>query len=206
MRVVAVHAPGGERPLGEAVFAGAADVVHDLAVPVLVDGRADPPRDVVERLVPADRLPPPLPPLPGPLQRREDPVRIGELGDGGGSLGAVAAPRARVLRVPLELAHLKCLAVHVRQQPARRLAVEAGRGDEHVAALDAFGPRARIQLDPVVPALLRGEGGQVDAARARVEGLAAGLDLRAGGGDTVIAFVEGGACAHAIGTDWPACT
>ena len=66
----------------------------------------------------------------------------------------------------------------------------------------------------------------MDAARARVEGLAAGLDLGARGGYALVEFVEGGASAsaaagpgglavvaaggsalaHAIGTDWPACT
>ena len=77
MRVVPVHAPRRQHALGEAVLAGTADMVHDLAVPVLVDGGADATRDVVERLVPANPLPLPFPALPGALQGVEDPVRVG---------------------------------------------------------------------------------------------------------------------------------
>src|SRR5579875_3431949 len=52
-------------------------------------------------------------PLPRALERVQDPVRVGDLVDGGRSLGAVTAAGAGVLGVALELAHPEGLAVHV---------------------------------------------------------------------------------------------
>src|SRR5262249_61422005 len=100
---------------------------------------------------------------------------------------AVAPAGARMLGVALELADLAGCAVDVGEQAARRFAVEAGGGHQHVAALDALGPGPGVELDPVVPALLGRERGKVDAARARVT-------------------ARRRLPAHASGTDWPACT
>ena len=127
----------------------------------------DPAGDVVERLVPAHALPAVAAARARAPQRIQDAVGVGDLVERRRALGAVAPARARVLRVALELAHLQRLAVDVGEQPARRLAVEARRRDEHEALLHALRPRARVELDPVVPALLRRERGQVHAARAR---------------------------------------
>jgi hypothetical protein len=138
--VVAVDTPAGEDALGEPVLTGPPDVDHDLVLPVLDQRRPDAGGDGVERLVPGDPLPPPLAPLPGALQGVQDPVRVGELVDRGGALGAVAAPGARMLRISLELAHLEAVAVDVGQEAAGRFAVEAGGGHQHVAVLDPLGP------------------------------------------------------------------
>ncbi len=142
VRVVAVDAPRGEDPLGEAVLAGAADVVHDRVRPLLDDRLPDPAGDVVERLVPGDPLPASRTAFPDPLERVEDPIRVGDLVDGCRALGAVAAARARVLGIALELADLERLLVDVGKQAAGRLAVEAGRRHEHVALLDPLRPGA----------------------------------------------------------------
>ena len=135
----------------------------------------DPGRQRVQGLVPADPLPPAAAARPGPLHRVQDPVRVGDLVERGRALGAVAAARAGMLGVALELAHLPGVPVHVGQQPARGLAVEARGGDEHVVPLLAGRPGPGGQLHPVVPPLPRRERGQVHPARALVEGLPAGL-------------------------------
>ena len=197
VRVVPVDAPGGHDALGEAVLAGPADVVHDLLVPILLHRRPNPAGDVVERLVPADLLPLAVAALADPLQRVEDAIGVGHLVERRRSLGAVAAARAGVLRVAFELAQLEGLFVHVRQETARRLAVEAGGRHQHVALLDPFGPRLRIELHPIVPALLGRERGQVDPTRPRVERLSARLGLGAGGTHQVVQLAGVG---HASGT------
>ena len=219
VRVVPVDAPRGEHALGEPVLAGAPDVVHDLALPTLVDRGSDAGRDVGERLLPRDAHPLPLAACPRPLERVEDAVGVHDLVQRGRTLGAVAAAGAGVLRVPLELAHLERVAVDVGEEAAGGLAVEARRGHEHVAALAALGPRLGVEFNPVVPAFARRKGGEVGAAGAGIEGLAAALGLAAGGAHALVELVEAargvgagtvraGAVgrAHASGTDWPACT
>ena len=87
--VVPIDSPGGQHPLGEAIFSGPADVVHDLVPPTVGDRFANPARDVVERLVPGDLHPAAFAPLPRPLQWMEDAVGIGDLVQCGRALGAV---------------------------------------------------------------------------------------------------------------------
>lgn len=179
VRVVAVYPPAGEHPLGEPVLSWPAEVHHDLVLASFGDGGPDPPGERVEGLVPAD-------PLPGPRasgavasQRVQDAIRIGHLVQGGRALGAIAAPRARVLGIALELAHLKAVAVHIGEQAAGRLAVKARRGDEEVVMLAPRRPGTRVKLGPVVPALLWGKGRQVGPARSLVEGFSPRLHRRA---------------------------
>src|SRR6185436_2697049 len=82
----------------------------------------------------------------------------------GRSLRAVAPARAGMFGIAFVLADLERLAIDVGEQAARRLAVEAGRRHEHVAALDAPRPRARVELRPVVPPLARRKGGEIGPA------------------------------------------
>src|SRR5487761_600993 len=207
VRVVTVDAPGGEHAFGEAVLAGAAHVVHHLVVPTLGDGGADSLREVDERNVPAHPLPASGAARSHATQGVEAPVAIGHLVDRRRALGAVAASRAGVFGVALELAHLEGLAVDVGEQAARRLAIEAGGGHQHAVALDALRPGARVELLPVVPALPRREGGQVDATCSRVEGLAASLDGSPRRADPRLELAELAGPGHqARGTDWAACT
>src|SRR5712691_1174242 len=73
-----------------------------------------------------------------------------------------------MFRIALVLADLERLAIDVGQESARRLAVEARGWNEHVVALDAAGPGARVELGPVVPAVARRERHQLGAARAGI--------------------------------------
>ncbi len=91
VRVVAVDSPCGKDPFGESVFAWASDVIHHLVSPILDDRCPDSPRERVEGLVPADLLPPAFTTLASPLHRVQDPVRVGDLVEDSGPLGAVAA-------------------------------------------------------------------------------------------------------------------
>src|SRR6266498_1657700 len=143
--VVPVDAPAGQHPLGEAVLTWPADVVHDLVGPPFLERAADAAGDVVQGLVPAHLDPAALAPGADPFQGVQDAVGVGDLVEGGRSLGAVAAPRAGVLGVALELADLQRLPVHVTDSPARGLPVLARGGGERGAALCAPGPRHGVQ-------------------------------------------------------------
>jgi hypothetical protein len=207
MRVVTVDTPGGHDPLGEAVFAGTSHVIHHLVGPALGDGVAHPSRDLVEGLVPVDLNPLALAPFPGSFQRIEDPVGIGDLVDGGRPLGAVAAPRPGMLGVALELADLEGVPVDVGEEATRRLTVETGRGHEGIVLLHSIRPRPGVELHPVVPTLLGWEGGEMDPARTRVEGLAACFDLLPCGCHPPAQILQiAVAAAHARGTFCADCT
>ena len=154
MAVVTIDAPGGDGAVGEVVFAGPAHVVHD-AVASPGSALAHAARNVRERFVPGDALPLALATLPDPFQRVEDALRVVGLVVRGRPLGAVAPARPRVLRVPFELPDLEGLPVHVGEEPARALAVEADGRYERVAAGDALRPRLGVVLDPIVPEVRR---------------------------------------------------
>ena len=190
MRIVRIAAPGGHHPLREAVFAGPADVVHDLFLSTLLDGFADTPRDVVDRLLPADPFPLARAAISDPSERVQDAIGIGDLIQRRRSLGAVAAARAGVLGIAFELGDFERGLVDVGQQAARRFAVETGGGHQHEPLLDPLRPGLRVELDPVVPALLGWERSQVDAAGTRVEGLTPRLGLRASGADSLIEVLD----------------
>ncbi len=184
MGVVPVDAPGREDALGKSVLPGPANVVHHLVRTAVRDRGADARRDLPERLIPSHPLPFPLAPLAGAPQRVQNPVGIGDLVEGGRTLRAVPPARPRVLRVALEFSDLERLPVDVREQTARGLAVEARRGHEHVPLLDAArGPGLAVQLDPIIPPLFRRKRREVDAARARVERLAARFHIAPRGAD-----------------------
>src|SRR6266496_2086319 len=121
----------------------------------------------------------PSPPPPRPFQRKQDPVRVGDLVQGGGSLGAVAPAGAGMLGIALELADGQGVAVDVGEQAAGGFAVEAGGRHQHGAAPDPLG----VQVGPVVPALPGRDRGQMDPARSRVERLTTGHGVRAGDTD-----------------------
>nr|WP_255277585.1 hypothetical protein [Actinomadura madurae] len=155
MAVVAVHAPGLEEPLREAVLSGTPHVVQDLVVAVVEDRLPDARRDVVERLVPGHALPFPGAALAGPAQGVENALGVVELVDRGGALGAVAAPRAGVRGIAGHLGDGQVLLLDVGEEPAGRLAVEAGGRDEHELPRHLARVGAGVVLDMVVPRLWR---------------------------------------------------
>src|SRR4029077_16439173 len=105
---------------------------------------------VVQYLVPRHALPLSRAPLALAPQRIEDALGIRDLVEGGRALGAVAAAAARMHRVALELLDLEGRRVHVGQQPAAGLAVEADGRDQRVAPLHLARPRLGVELLPVV--------------------------------------------------------
>src|SRR5262249_1777722 len=150
--VVAVDAPGVEDALEiDELVAGAPQVIHDLGRPLLDQRLAGAPRDGGEGLLPGDALPLPLAARPRPAEGIEDALGIRHLVERGGALGAVAAAAAGMRGVALEFLDLEGALVHVGEQPAGGLAVEADRRDERVLPLHPPRPRARVELLPVVP-------------------------------------------------------
>src|SRR5439155_20518088 len=83
---------------------------------------------------------------------------------------AVAATTARILRIAFELLNLISVFVDIGEQSARRLAVETGRRHELIASLFAPRPGLRIQLSPIIPALLRRKRREMNTRRAWIEG------------------------------------
>src|SRR5262249_35374671 len=174
--VVAVDSPRVEHALQvDQLVARPAQVVHHLLRASLHQRLPDPPRDVVERLVPCDALPLAAAALAGTSHRIADALGIGDLGERGRPLGAVAAAAAGVDGVAFEFLDSSRRPVHVGEQAAGRLAVEADGRNQAVTALDLPWPRDGVVLLPIVPALRRritGEAfGDGQLARAGVQWL-----------------------------------
>ena len=108
--------------------------------------------------------------FPCTLERIKNAIGIGYLVECCGALGAIATARARVFRIALELLNVARDFVDVSKQATRRLAVEARGRDDRVMTLFALRPCARIELGPVVPALLRRKRGEMTTTRTRIEG------------------------------------
>src|SRR5262249_5081738 len=130
--VVAVDPPRLQDAVRVAVFAGTADVIHDFVAPVLDDRLSDPAADVVERFVPRHAPPGARSLRAVALERIEDAIRIFELVRRHDALRAGASAAARVDRIPLDLSDGQPLLVDVRENAARRLAVEADARNDPV--------------------------------------------------------------------------
>ena len=76
--------------------------------------------------------------------------------------------------------------IDIGQQAAGRLAVKTGGGNQHRALFDALRPGARIQLDPIVPALLGRKRREVVVTGAGIESLPPRLRILASGGHAFI--------------------
>ena len=155
--VVGIDAPGVHDALViEELMSGAPHVVHDLVAAVLLEGLPDPSGQIVQHFVPGHAFPLAAAALSRPFHGVEDAFRVIHLVDGGRALGAVPAAAARMFRIALELAYLLRFLVHVGQQAAARLAVEADGGDQVVVLLHPPGPRGRVVFGPIRPAVGRG--------------------------------------------------
>ena len=96
MGVVTVDAPGRQQAWHEVIVAGPPDVVHHLVVAPLIDRIADAAAGLVERLTPAGLLELPGASRSAAFERGEDPFRIVDLIERGGTLGAGAPAAAAV--------------------------------------------------------------------------------------------------------------
>ena len=168
VRVVSVHAPRRDDPLGVPVLAGTPHVVDDLIAPVLLDGGADAAGDVVESLVPRHLFPLALATLSNALERLQDAVGVVHLVEGGWPLRAVPPAAAGMQRVPFDLVDVMALFVDVGKQSARGLAVEAHSWHEGVVALLAVRQVVGAVVHPVVPFIGMREARQAPA-RGRVQ-------------------------------------
>src|SRR5262249_1511881 len=181
--VVAGAAPRVEGALGVDQFVpGAARVIHDLLLPSLEEGCTNAAADIVQHLVPGDTLPLTTPARAGTAKRIKDALGVLHLVQGGWSLGAVPPAAPRMLGIALELLDLERLLVHVGEQAAPGLAVEANGGHQAVAPGDTARPGARIELLPIAPAIdgriaIETARGRIEVARVRVKR----LRRRAGG-------------------------
>src|SRR5262249_50320512 len=154
--VVAVDPPRVEDALQvDQLVARPAEGGHHLLRPSLDERPADAAGDVVEGLVPRHALPLAARPVALSPERVADARRIVDLVERGRALGAVAAAAAGMNGVALELLDSSRRPVHVGEQAARGLAVEADGRNQAVTTLDLPRPRDGVVLLPVVPALRR---------------------------------------------------
>ena len=174
VRVVAVDPPRLQDPVHGALVARPAHVVHDLVAAALPKRLLDAPADVGERFLPAHPGPLAFAALPRPLQGVEDALRVVDLVDGGRALGAVAPAGRRMQRVAFELPDAQGVLVHVGEQAAGGLAVEADGGHQQVALLHPLRPLRDVVLAPVVPLLGGGIGLEVGAGAEALDGHVAG--------------------------------
>src|SRR5438045_98633 len=113
-----IDSPGRQDALSETVFAGPADVVHDLLFTILDDCLAYSISDRVERFVPRGAFPPTFASFAGAFERVQDAIGIGNLVESCGAFRAVASSRAGVFGIPFKLLHLARDLVDIGQQPA----------------------------------------------------------------------------------------
>src|ERR1051326_848383 len=171
VRVVAVDSPGGENPFGEAIFAGATDVIHDFVATIFYDGFTDSRGEIIQNLVPTDALPFSFAAFSTPLERIQNSIRIVDLIERRRALCAITSARSRVLRIPFELLNLIGVLIDVGKQTARRLAIETSRRHQLIVPLLTPRPCLGIQLSPIIPALPGRKRREMNARRAGIGGL-----------------------------------
>ena len=99
----------------------------------------------------------------------QDSIGIVDLIDCRRSFGTQSPAASWMQRVAFELADFAGGLIDIREQPARRLTIEAGRRHERIVFFDTLSrPAVRFDLGPIVPMLRRrGAGEQSIAARFR---------------------------------------
>src|ERR1043165_6129437 len=103
---MAVDSPRRQNSLGEAIFARAANVVHDLMTSIFENGVANACSEGVECFVPGGAFPFPLAAFTGPFERMENAIGIGYLIECSRTFGAVAPTRTGMLRITFKLLNL----------------------------------------------------------------------------------------------------
>src|SRR5262249_49964602 len=98
--------------------------------------------EIVQCLVPADALPLPFSARPNATHRVENALGIVNLIERRRTLRAIPAAAPRMIRIAFELANVARFLIDVRNETARRLAVETRRRHEAVVA---------AALDPIIP-------------------------------------------------------
>src|ERR1043165_3226173 len=139
---MAVDAPRCEDAFSETVLTGTTDVIHDLVTAIFDDGVANACGDRVEGFVPGGALPISFAAFAVAFEWIQDAVGIGYLVESCRAFGAVASARTGMFGIPLKLLHLAGDLIDVSEQPARRLAVEAGRRHKRVISFNSSRPRS----------------------------------------------------------------
>jgi len=147
MAIVAVDSPSLKHTLDKSLVAGSAHVVDNFIPPAVLDRLRDPRRDHLDRFLPIDPLPFSLAALTDALHRMQDSIRIIDLVDRRWPLRAQPATTRWVQRVALELANLVRFLINVRELPACRFAVEAGRRNQPIVPLRAL-RRPLMRISP----------------------------------------------------------
>src|SRR5215813_12766758 len=159
--VVAVDSPRMQNALVVDKFvSGTANVVHNLVLATFLQCAPNASAQIVKHFVPGHALPLAFTALARAAQWIEDALRIVDLIDGGRTFGAVASTAAGMRRIALKLLHAHLLFIDICQQPTRRFAVEADRGNQRIMSLNSARPLRRIVFAPVIPFIGRRKAGE----------------------------------------------
>ena len=170
-----VNSPRRENSFRESIFARPPDVIHDL-IAAIFDNRFPNSRcNIIKHFIPTNPLPFSFPAFPASLQRIKNPIRISNLIQRCRPFRTIPPARSRILRIAFKFLNLVRVFVDVSEQPARRLAVKTSGRDQRITSLLPSRPRLRIQLSPIIPALLWRKRREMNARRAGITSLAIGI-------------------------------
>src|SRR6185503_6807240 len=124
-----VDPPRGENTLGEAIFTGPSNVIHDFVTAIFHDCVANTRGERVESFIPRGAFPFSFTAFSRAFEWVKNAIRIRYLVECGRTFGAVASTRAGVFRIPLEFLNLAGDFVDVSKQSASRFAIETGGGN-----------------------------------------------------------------------------
>src|ERR1041384_1953846 len=130
---------------------GTSNVIHDFVAPLFQQRFSYAAGNVIESLIPGDALPLSGAALADALQRITNPLGIIDLIECRGSLGAISAPTAGMLRIPLETPDTSGVLFNESQKPACSFTIEANRRNDMAVFFDFTRPLRRVVLDPIIP-------------------------------------------------------
>jgi hypothetical protein len=136
-----IDSPRGENSFGKTILARSAHVIHHFVPSILNDGFANASGDCVEGFIPTGSFPLSSTAFTGAFEWVKNAIGISYLVECGWTFGAIAATRTGMLRIAFKLLYLASNFVDISKQPARRLAIEAGGGNDRIMSLLPLGPR-----------------------------------------------------------------
>ena len=161
MAVVPVDAPGVKDPLViKQLMTGPSNMIHDFVAPLFQQRLSHAAGNVIESFIPRDALPLSCTARANALERETNPLGIVDLIECRGSLGAISAPAAGVLRISLETPDTSGVLFDESQKAACSFTIEANRRNDVAVFFDFTRPLRSVVFDPIIPLFHRRIGRQ----------------------------------------------
>ena len=113
---MSINTPGGEDTLGETVFTGSPDVIHDLVPAIFKDRFANAGGDIIQNPVPGHLFPFTFTAFADAFEWIKNAIRILNLVKCCRTLGTVAPARSRMFRVTFKLLNVSSDLVDIGEQ------------------------------------------------------------------------------------------